>query len=68
MDGTMYRDRITTKFRFDVTCRPLTAEEASTVLSAIQPEYVELTYTDPVTNSTKTSTVYSNNIPAQHLM
>lgn len=64
MDGTMYRDRITTKFRIDVTCRPLTAQEASIVLSAIQPEYVTVTYTDPISNTTKTATAYSNNIPA----
>ena len=68
MDGTMYRDRITTKFRFDVTCRPLTAEEAAIVLSAIYPEYVSVTYTDPMTNSVKSSTAYSNNVPAQYLM
>lgn len=68
MDGTMYRDRITTKFRFDVTCRPLSASEASTILSLVESEYVTVTYTDPVTNKVVTKQAYSNNIPAQYLM
>lgn len=68
MDGTMYRDRVTTKFRFDVTCRPLTASEAATVLSLIQPEYITVTFTDPLTNNTVTKQAYSNNVPAQYLM
>lgn len=68
MDGTMYRDRVATKFRFDVTCRPLTAQEAATILSLIQPEYITVTYTDPLTNTVKTNQAYSNNVPAQFLM
>lgn len=68
MDGTMYRDRVTTKFRFDITCRPLKASEAATILSLIQSEYVTVTYTDPLTNTTKTKQAYSNNVPAQYLM
>lgn len=68
MDGTMYRDRITTKFRWDVTCKPLTAQETATILSLIQPEYITVTYTNPITNTEETSEFYSNNIPAQYLM
>lgn len=68
MDGTMWRDRITTKYKFDITCKPLTREEAAQVLSSIQNEYFTVTCTDPVTNSNKTFEVYSNNIPADYLM
>lgn len=68
MDGTMYRDRVATKIRWDVTCRPLTAQEASIVLSAVMPEFVNVTYTDPITNTQVTKECYSNNIPAQFLM
>ena len=67
-DGLLIRDRIATKIRFDITCRPLTSSELAVVLSSIQPEWIQLQYTDPITNSIKTGTFYSNNIPAQFLM
>ena len=68
LDGTMYRDRVTTKARWDVTLRPVTSAELSKILTAIQPEYVTVTATDPISNKSTTKTYYSNNIPAQYLM
>ena len=68
LDGTMYRDRVAVKYRWDVTCKPLTSQETSIVLSLIEPEYIRVPYLDPVTNSETTSECYSNNIPAQYLM
>lgn len=68
MDATVIRDRVATKIRLDVTCRPLYLAEASTVLSAIKPEFVSVTYTDPEAGGNVTKTMYSNNIPAQFLM
>ncbi len=68
LDGTMYRDRVTVKDKWTITCRPLTAEECAIVMQAIYPEYVTVTVTDPRTNSTRTFTAYSNNVPAQYLM
>ena len=62
--GDMQRDRLSIKYRFDVTCRPLTADEQATVLSTIEPVYITLTYTDPTTNSVRTGQFYSNNIPS----
>ena len=64
-DGTMVRDRVTTKVRWDVTCRPLTGSELSTVLTLIKPDIFTLKYTDPETNTEKTGSFYSNNIPVQ---
>ena len=66
MDGTMHRDRITGKVRLDITCLPLTSEEAATVLSAIYPEYIQVEYTDPM-EGTVTKTMYANNIPATYI-
>ena len=63
MDGTMQRGRVATKIRLDIKCRPLTTSEASTVLTAILPEFVSVTYTDPMLGSV-TKTMYSNNNPA----
>ena len=64
MDGVMHRGRVTTKIRLDVTCRPMTAAEASVVLNAVLPEYVTVTYMDPMAGTTVTKTMYSNNNPA----
>jgi hypothetical protein len=68
LDGLLHRGRVATKIRLDVTCRPLTSSEASTVLSAILPEFVSVTYTDPMAGGTVTKTMYSNNNPASFLM
>lgn len=67
-DGTMERDRVARKVRWDVTCRPLRADELSTVLSAISREWLTVTYTNPETGYTTTSIMYTNNIPAQYLI
>lgn len=67
MDASLLRDRIATKVRWDVTCRPLTGEELNIVLSAIQPEFVSLQYWDPITGSVLTNQFYSNNVPASFL-
>lgn len=62
--GEMVRDRIATKYRWDITCRALTAAEQATILQLIQPEYINVLYTDPLTNSTETGKYYSNNFPS----
>ena len=63
MDGVMHRERVTSKIRLDITCTPLSSEDAQTVLSAILPEYVEVEYTDPLYGLVY-KTMYSNNTPA----
>lgn len=68
MDGLMHRQRVATKIRLDITCRPLTDGEASTLLKAILPVYVEVSYTDPMEGTTVTRTMYSNNNPASFLL
>ena len=67
MSGTMERGRVTTKIRLDITCRPMTSEELSIVLNAIQPETVTVTYDDPLYGYTA-KTMYSNNNPAAFQM
>lgn len=63
MSGLMHRGRVSTKIRLDVTCKLLEAAELRTVLQAIIPEYVSVTYDDPLYGTT-TKTMYSNNHPA----
>lgn len=66
MSGLMMRERVSTKIRLDITCRPLLLQEAQIVLSAIMPEYVTVTYTDPQAGYVVTKTMYSNNNPASY--
>ena len=67
MGGLMHRGRVATKIRLDITCKPLTADEAQLVLNTIYPEFVTVTYTDPQYGLV-TKTMYSNNNPATFLL
>lgn len=64
LDGTLQRTRVATKVRLDITCRPLLTSEASEVLTAIMPVFVQVTYPDPQQGTNITKTMYSNNNPA----
>ena len=66
MDALMHRERVASKIRLDISCKPLLAGEAQIVLSAIMPEYVTVTYYDPQVGDTVTKTMYSNNNPASY--
>lgn len=68
LDGTMYRDRVTVKDKWTITCRPLTGEECAKVMTLIYPEYITVTITNPRTNTERTFQAYSNNVPAQYLI
>lgn len=68
MDALMHRGRVASKIRLDISCKPLTDSQASTVLNAIYPEYVTVQYTDPQAGGLVTRTMYSNNNPASYLL
>lgn len=65
MDAVMQRGRVATKIRLDITCRLLLAEELSVVLNTIYPEFVTVSYDDPMYGYV-TKTMYSNNNPAAY--
>ena len=67
LTATLHRNRVATKHRLDVTCRPLTRDEAQAVLTLIMPEYVTVEYLDPQAGPS-TRTMYSNNNPATFLI
>ena len=67
LDGVMRRNRVGTKIRMDITCRPLTSREARVVLKAVYPEYVTVRYEDPQ-EGIVTKKMYSNNIPASYML
>lgn len=67
LDALMYRGRIATKIRLDITCRPMTQAETQILLPLILPEYVWVQYTDPMLGLV-TKEMYANNNPATFLM
>lgn len=67
MSGLMIRDRVATKIRLDITCRPLKDDELHTLLNLILPEFVQVTYDDPMYGFV-TKTMYANNNKAQFLI
>jgi hypothetical protein len=62
-DGKLVRDKVATKYRIDVMCKPLSLDEATTILGLIAPEWVFVTATNPFTGTVSTYTMYANNIP-----
>lgn len=67
MSGLMVRDRVATKIRLDITCHILELTDLRVLLNAIHPEFVSVTYDDPM-QGTVTKTMYSNNNSAQFLL
>ncbi len=66
MSGLMIRDRVATKIRLDITCRPLKTDELRTLLNLIYPEFVTVVYEDPMQGMVS-KTMYANNNKAQFL-
>lgn len=57
-DGTMNRDRITVKRKIDMTWGPTNRVDTAAILQAIQNEFFECTYPDPMTGQWETKTFY----------
>ena len=66
LSGLMVRDRVATKIRLDITCRQLTLPEVRMLLNLLMPEFVSVTYDDPM-DGIVTRTMYANNNGAQFL-
>ena len=66
MSGLMIRDRVATKIRLDITCRPLKHNELKILLNLLLPEFISVTYDDPM-YGVVTKTMYANNNKAQFL-
>ncbi len=60
LSGVMVRDRVATKMRLDVSCRPLLREEALMIQGLIAPEFVSVHYTDLLYGDVS-KVFYSNN-------
>lgn len=60
LSGLMIRDRVATKIKLEITCKELSGDDLHTLMNLVLPEYVTVTYDDPIYGST-TKTMYSNN-------
>ena len=60
LSGLMIRDRVAIKIKLEITCKELYGEDLQTLLTLLLPEYVDVTYNDPLYGEV-TKTMYSNN-------
>ena len=58
-DALMHKNRITRKRKIALAWNGPTPEQAHQILQAFAPEYVNVTYFDPVENTTVTRNFYS---------
>jgi hypothetical protein len=66
-DGTIRRDRIIIRRSISVKIKDvpaLTTSEIAFIQALIRPEYIQIKFTDPYTNTIMTRQFYSNNVPA----
>ena len=57
-DGLMHKMRIAQKVHINLSWQYVTNADAKTILTAFNPEYVDVNYLDPLTNSYQTKTFY----------
>ena len=57
-DGTMHKNRITQKRKIDLAWSFPTKEETHAILVAFNPEYIDVTYWDPLDGEEVTRTFY----------
>ena len=63
--GEMIRDRVSTKIRLDITCRPLKEADHRILMNLLLPELVSVTYDDPAYGRV-TKVMYANNHSSEH--
>ena len=66
LSARMERDRVAIKITLQATCRPLRKAQTQQLLRLIEPEYVSVTYDDPLLGDARTAVFYSNNVPAKY--
>lgn len=59
LSGLTIRDRIASKVRLDITCRPLSGADLRSLLTLLSPEFVSVTYEDPL-EGLVTKSMYTN--------
>lgn len=57
-DALMHKNRVAQKRKLQIGYNGLTPEEASTILQAVNPEYINVTYFDLLAGENQTRTFY----------
>lgn len=57
--ATMHKNRVAQKVTLDLEWTGLTLQEAHTILVKFQPEYIDVTYYDPLEGTDVTNTFYT---------
>lgn len=68
LDGIMHRGRVATKIRWDLTCRPLTADELQIIEGLIMPEYITVRIEGDPHYGTWQRKCYANNTSSEYLI
>jgi len=67
-DGTLFEDRIASRYEWSWKFRPMTAAEQAALLTLLKASSVTVYYTDPQTNTNTTSVYYVSDVPAGYLI
>ena len=67
-NGTDRKDRVTARYEWDFAFKPMTAADQATLLTLLNPESVQVRFTDPQTNSPNTDIYYVSDVPAGYLV
>lgn len=69
MDGTMHRDRVSSKEKMQINTVPLTKAQSSLIQSLLFPETIQVKVTPyPRTNAAHEMYMYSNNVSTSYLI
>jgi len=66
-DGKMHRHRVASPKRYDLSCRPMTQEELSGLLTLIDYEWLDVRAYDPKTMTFVAKKMYVSTVPATFL-
>ncbi len=64
LDGLMYRSRIAVKRKLQVSCARMTTEQIATLNNALLPQFITVTFLDPLSGGYYTGTFYGSTVQA----
>lgn len=64
MDGLMHRTRITAKRKLQISCARMTTEQMASLNKALFPQFITLTFLDPLSGGYYTGTFYGSTVQA----
>lgn len=69
LDGIMHRGRVAVKEKVEIATIPLTKSQIASLETLLYPETIQVRITPyPQTNSSKTMTMYSNNVKTTYII